>query len=1240
MQNKYMFNLLKNVKRYGQVLALSVPFFVFEACTTYSPQYGKRVVNPVERVDSSQELSHRFYLIGDAGNAEEEEVKQSMEFFRKRIQEADSNATLIFLGDNVYPKGIPNHSQGEKRKLAEEKLNLQLEIAKEFKGKTIFINGNHDWYSGIEGVEEQVKLVTTALNDTKSFLPRNNCGLERMKINKEVILLVIDSQWFLENWDDYPTMNDDCTLKTREEFFDELKSELNKFQNETVIIALHHPVVSNSSHGGQLWSWEQQLHPVGKIPLPILGTLMNLFRKSMGIPQDIQSKPYRELANRIMTLVNQNQNVILISGHEHNLQYIEQGKIKQIISGAGSKNDRARALNDFDFSFGGFGYAVLDVYKDTSAWVRFFATDWGEERLLFAKQIQEPQDLSQLPVYPEVKDTQFTGSIYPAELIPKGAFYNWLMGKKYRDYYGKSITAPVLNLETLGLKPLRAGGGMQSNSLRLIDEQGKEYSMRSLKKNTTRFLQSLYPEQYMMEDFENTGVTQFLYDFYTSSHPFYPLVVQELSKPLDIYHTQPKLFYVPKQNALGKYNADYGDEFYLLEERPMQEHAKAENFGGGDDIISTLDLLKNLHKDEKYKVDEKAFIRARIFDMLLGDWDRHQDQWRWTEFKKGDSVIYRPVPRDRDQVFARYDGVLLKLLLNIPAVRHFSHFDDEPKSLKWLNKSGYPLDIAFIREAEEKDWGEQAKYIQENLTDEVIEKAFQKLPIDEQDAITREIIANLKIRREKLKDWAKERYRFLQKRVILTGTDKKDRFTIHRLEEGKTEIIYHRLKKTGEELISHRIYSPELTQEIWIYGLDDEDEFVVEGDASAKIKIRIIGGQNNDVYRIENGQKLIVYDYKSKKNKIENPGGAKIRLTDDYEINNYDFYKSKYNVFFGYPSLGYNPDDGVKIGADLSYQINGFVQSPFTQNHRLKGMYYFATNGFELEYEGDFAEIFQNWNLNLKAKLTSPNFSINYFGYGNETENLDDIFGMNYNRVKIENWSFNPSLIRDGRYGSVVELGLNFERSKVKETIDRFVRQSPEIDPSVFHSKTFGTLYAAYSYENYDFKSFPTLGFTFGLKTSYTMNLEETGRCFTQLETHLGFTQKLLPSGILVFSTLWKGNFIWGNDFEFYQGVTLGGTEGLRGFRNERFLGDKSYFQTSDLRLRLGSIRGLIPMKYGILGGFDYGRVWLKGEDSQKWHNSYGAGFWLNAAELTSLHINYFHSDDGNRFTFGIGFNF
>jgi hypothetical protein len=37
--------------------------------------------------------------------------------------------------------------------------------------------------------------------------------------------------------------------------------------------------------------------------------------------------------------------------------------------------------------------------------------------------------------------------------------------------------------------------------------------------------------------------------------------------------------------------------------------------------------------------------------MLIGDWDRHYDQWRWAEYKKKGQVIYRPIPRDRDQAF-------------------------------------------------------------------------------------------------------------------------------------------------------------------------------------------------------------------------------------------------------------------------------------------------------------------------------------------------------------------------------------------------------------------------------------------------------------------------------------------------------------------------------------------------------------------------------------------------------------
>lgn len=172
--------------------------------------------------------------------------------------------------------------------------------------------------------------------------------------------------------------------------------------------------------------------------------------------------------------------------------------------------------------------------------------------------------------------------------------------------------------------------------------------------------------------------------------------------------------------------------------------------------------------------------------------------------------------------------------------------------------------------------------------------------------------------------------------------------------------------------------------------MDDDDVFDVRGEGDNYIKIRLIGGQNNDTFNIQNGKKIWMYDYQSKKNKINADRHAKIRLTDDYKINNYDYMKPKYNAFFAMPNVGFNPDDGVKLGASLSYEVNGFKRDPFSQKHNLSGMYYFATNGYELGYQGIFKNVLNNgWDMTLNSRFTSPNFSINYFGFGNESINTD-----------------------------------------------------------------------------------------------------------------------------------------------------------------------------------------------------------------------------------------------------------
>ena len=97
----------------------------------------------------------------------------------------------------------------------------------------------------------------------------------------------------------------------------------------------------------------------------------------------------------------------------------------------------------------------------------------------------------------------------------------------------------------------------------------------------------------------------------------------------------------------------------------------------------------------------------------------------------------------------------------------------------------------------------------------------------------------------------------------------------------------------------------------------------------------------------------------------------------------------------------------------------------------------------------------------------------------------------------------------------------------------------------------------------------------------------------------------------------------------------------MRGFRNERFIGKRAYAQSTDVRWNIRSLKtNVVPLSIGVYGGFDYGRVWLTGEDSDKWHNSYGAGFFVNVAKILTANISAFKSDEDLRLAFKLGFGF
>ncbi len=1217
---------------------------ILNACATYNTQYKDA---NTDGEFPNKKIAHSFYLIGDGGNSPLGSQSEAIQYFKKELGKASKQSTVLFLGDNIYPKGMPKKSD-ESRAFAEHQLKVQTNAVKGFKGKAVFIPGNHDWYSdGLKGLKRQEDFVENILGK-HTFLPENGCPIEKVDVSDDIVMIVIDSEWYLTNWDKHPTINDDCEIKTRFKFFEELESLIKKARGKTTVIAMHHPMFTNGPHGGQ-YSFGSHLKPI-----PVLGTLKNILRKTSGVsPADLQNQKYNTFKKRVVTLAQENDKVVFVSGHEHSLQYIVQDNLPQIISGAGSKSTATRNVNG-QFSSSDSGFSRLDVFTDGSSIVRFYSAK--NNAVIFQTNVFSEDKKENTTIHKTSFPNQKVAAVYSDEEVTKSGFHNYVWGERYRAYYGTKVNVPTVSLDTLfgGLTPYRKGGGHQSKSLQLMNKQGKRYVMRAIRKSATVYLQAMaFKDQYIEGQFDDTATESLVQDFYTGSHPYAPFVTGKLSDAINLYHTNPVLYYVPKQKTLADFNVDFGDELYMIEEHVSDGHGNLKSFGYANKIESTDDLMKKLRKDEKYMVDAHMFLRARLFDMAIGDWDRHTDQWRWAEFKEGGKMMYRPIPRDRDQAFSIMgDGALMNFATRVvPPLKLMEGFNEDIRNVKGFNFSPFSLDMMLLNETTNKQWQEQVAFIQKNLTDEVINNAFKRFPEEVQTETITEIKRVLKARLKNLPNIANRYYQALNKTPLIRGTDKDDLFEIERMPNGNTKLIAYRIKNGKKGTVLHeKVYNRNETKELWIYGLDDEDVFKVTGEGDNLIKVRLVGGQNNDVYTIENGKKVKIYDYKSKKNTFTTNKGSK-NLTDDYETNIYDYAKPKNSANQFMPLIGANPDDGFKIGFLNTLTNYGFERNPFSSQHTISGSYYFATSGFDFEYNGEFANVIGTWNLGLNVKYTSPNYAINFFGYGNATRNLnvDDEanFNLDYNRVKLSTLKFAPSLNWRGELGAHFKLGLSYESIEVEKTTNRFINTF-YVTNGTENQKDFVGAEATYSYKNKDNEAFPTLGMQTSLQFGYKSNLEAS-KGFAYFIPELGFDYKLVSSGQLVFATHAKAHFIFGDDFEFYQSANLGANNGLRGYRNERFSGKNAFYQSTDLRLNLRKIKtGLLPLNIGIYGGFDYGRIWVDDAlvaggsvfNSNSWNTSIGGGIFANAADMFTANISAFNSDDGLRLAFKIGFGF
>ncbi|MFK7899864.1 MAG: metallophosphoesterase [Cyclobacteriaceae bacterium] len=1194
-------------------------FTITLSVATFSQEYGQK------------DIASIVYMIGDAGDNNSTALQNFSLLKAKLEKENPKTTSIIFLGDNIYPHGLTKKKNAS-RQQDEDRLNAQLKVVRQFKGQVTFIPGNHDWEKGHENgynnVRRQQKYIEKALDRKHVFLPENGCGDVAVKeVGDNVVTIFIDTQWWLHTYKKGRGEEDGCTVHSKEELLITFKELLKKYRRKNVIVAGHHPFYSNGLHGGKFPASDhlfplQNAHPPKKVPFPIIGSIYPLYRSILGHRQDISHPEYTNLKKEITSAMNQFENVVYAAGHEHSLQYFNKNNNHYIVSGSGSKNTHVKKTKKTLFGSSTVGFNTVTYLKNGDAWLHFYDVV-NKETPVFSKKLYTKQkesdlvtDVKTMADYPGVVKTS-ADSTFKA-----GTLKRLFFGRLNRDFWTAEVSAPVIDLNTKlgGLTPSKLGGGFTTNSLHLTDSLGNKYVLRSVKKSS-RFL--------IDYKYRNTVAQDILYDGIGSSHPYSALLVPHFTKATGIYAATPELVYVPKTAALGEYIA-FGDNLCLFEMKPDDDIQGDDSFGNSKDIASSAKVVEKRHQDADNLIDVPYVIKARILDMFLGDWDRHDDQWKWAAFKEGKKTVYRVIPRDRDQALFKIDGVFPWLTARKWLVRKLQNFDEEIRDIKGLNFNARYFDRDFLSEANREQWIEGASTMQKLLRDSLIESCYDNYPEELQGIRKAFVINTLKKRRDQLVETAKRHYKVLSKEVDVVGTLGKDYFKINRKETGEV-LVQAFEKKDSKTPFYERTFTKE-TKEIRLYGLDGKDEYEISGNAKKSVLVRIVAGENDA--KIVDDSRVSAFVKKTKvylpTDKGEVVKGKETRVIrqqpeESFIYNRKDF---KYDNLSPIPYFGFNQDDGLYLGGGFKYVKHGFKKSPYKYSHSLAANTAVNSEVQNIKYQNEYTGVIGKLNLGLDAEYNAP-LVFQFNGLGNEPNKNQ----INTIRVRMQNFMFAPFLSKRSKNNtSVLTLSPFYQRVK-------FENELTFVNKAEFRSYDMAGAKLSFRYENVDFPVNPVRGIKFNASLGYTKSLDIDEIDFLTTTADVTF---FLPLGFMPRrSTLGLKSGFGHNtgDFAFFQSNYLSGLTNFRGITRNRYAGRTGFFNTMELHSSFTQLKTYItPLDIGALTHVDLARVWLDGENSSLWHVSVGGGLYVVVSDVVSIVSVYSVSDEDRTFTIGTKF--
>lgn len=1184
-----------------------------------------------------EDVDYSLFLIGDVG-ADTLQSSPALRILNNQLSGSVSDKTgVVFLGDNIYPEGL-HKKKHELRKEDEVRLDIQLDAVKSFKGEVVFIPGNHDWQQGgkkgVHYVKRQEDYIEKKLG-RKVFKPSNGCsGPEEIELSDNLTLIVIDTQWWLHKYEKSRGEKDHCDFRTKEVFLTEFKELLKTNREKNVIVVGHHPLYSNGVHGGY-FGVKDHLFPLTKlnpnwwVPLPVIGSIYPFYRSFFGNIQDIAHPKYQELKRELVAAMGEYDNVMYAAGHEHNLQYTKENRLHHIVSGAGAKKSGLRFNKKIEFGAEHRGFVKLDVLKDGEVFLSFISAENKTSQLLFRKKIFEKGQRKfnttagdNKPSYKGLYQTVVPDSTFEANGLKRVFF-----GDLNRDLWTLPIQVPYLDLhyEKGGLTPVGKGGGMQTLSLKMKGGDGNIYKLRGIKKNAD-FL--------VTRDLRNTITQDIIYDGIAGSHPYASVAIPKLAQAADIYYTKPLLVYLPKDSILGDYLEEFGGMFCLMEMHASGDMSDYKHLGNSTKVINYHKAIKKIEEHPKNTIDVNFTVRSRLFDFFIGDWDRHDDQWRWATFKQEDKTIFRPIPRDRDQAFFQFDGIIMRLASSKWLLRKFQSFKEDVRDIEGLGFNARYFDRYFLNQADLDIWKEEAERLQQLLTDEALEEGLKELPKEAYQYNGEEILEVLKKRRNKLEKFASDYYLTLAKEVDVRGSMEEDFFEVIRQKNGNVEVnIYHK-KKKGKRRYYHRVFKKSETKEIRIYGIDDKDEYLISGSAKKSILVRIIASENKDeikdVSHVNGLRKMTkVYDMEGK-SELELGREAKLIVQPIEEAYLFNRKEFQHDVFIPIPSIGSNPDDGFYIGPRVKYIKRGFKKDPYKYYHDVYANYTFGAEGINLRYKNEYTKLLGKFNWGNEIELNRPEV-FQFYGEGNETELTNEEIGRAGVRINYFNTTTNFSLLSKNQ-ASKLTASFGYQIARPEENRNLGVSTA---------NQQFLSNEIAFLYKNVDNEANPTKGAKFELKARQTNSLINEDVNFLRFSSNLSFYVPVNYFKKQTTLALRAGAMINEGDYAFYQANFLSGLNEFRGVTRNRFAGEGVFYTNVELRKSFLQVTNYVaPFDFGMVLHYDMGRVWVENEQSDLWHRSFGGGIYLGISNFVTLVGSYSISDVDEVFNLGTKFYF